>query len=153
MPYKTDNSQIGPYMGAQQPMVPYTSPFGGFQQGTTCGGVTMGLQQPMSSLPTGVPAGGAGSAAVPTGPMQGVVANHTPQVPVTVENPLFTPGFLRTQIGRRLRVEFLIGTNLLTDRTGTLLGVGASYILLRPIDSDDIMMCDIYSIKFATIIL
>lgn len=75
------------------------------------------------------------------------------QMPTTVESPLFTPGFLRTQIGRRVRVEFLIGTNNLTDRTGTLVAVGASYILIRPIDSDDLMMCDIYSIKFVTIIL
>ena len=41
----------------------------------------------------------------------------------------------------------------LVDRTGTLLAVGASYILLRLIESDDIMMCDIYSIKFVTILL
>jgi hypothetical protein len=74
------------------------------------------------------------------------------QVPSTVESPFFTPGFLRTQIGRKMRVEFLIGTNGFTDRTGTLVAVGASYILLRPIGSDDLMMCDIYSIKFVTIL-
>ena len=50
-----------------------------------------------------------------------------------------------------MRVEFLIGTGALVDRTGTLVGVGASYILLRMIDSNDIMLCDIYSIKFVTL--
>jgi hypothetical protein len=74
--------------------------------------------------------------------------------PATVQSTLYTPGFLRTQIGRQMRVEFLIGTNgPLVDRTGTLIGVGASYILLRPVESDDVMMCDIYSIKFVTILL
>lgn len=103
---------------------------------------TAGLPTPLLPTTTGVPA------TVPSPATTGVV-----QVPATVENPLFTPGFLRTQIGRRVRVEFLIGTNNLTDRTGTLVLVGASYILLRPIDSDDLMMCDIFSIKFVTIIL
>lgn len=50
-----------------------------------------------------------------------------------------------------MRIEFLIGSGAMTDRSGTLLQVGASYILIRLIDSDDIMMCDIYSIKFVTI--
>lgn len=64
---------------------------------------------------------------------------------------MYTPGFLRTQIGKRMRIEFLIGTSSFTDRTGTLLAVGASYILIRPVGSDDTMLCDIYSIKFITI--
>lgn len=114
---------------------------------------TMTSQQAMSTFPTGVPGGTPHASAVPTGPVQPGGIFHGEQVPVTVESTLFTPGFLRTQIGRRIRVEFLLGTNLLTDRTGTLVAVGASYILLRPIDSDDLMMCDIYSIKFVTIIL
>jgi hypothetical protein len=75
------------------------------------------------------------------------------QMPVTVSSPLYTPGFLRTQIGKRMRVEFLIGTNNLTDRSGTLVAVGASYIIIRLVDSDDLMLCDIYSIKFVTIFL
>ena len=50
-----------------------------------------------------------------------------------------------------MRVEFLIGTNNLTDRVGILEDVGASYILLRSIENDNIVYCDIYSIKFITI--
>lgn len=112
----------------------------------------MPSSQALPTLPTGVPAGTPSAAAVPTGPAMNGTGQGA-QVPVTVESTLFTPGFLRTQIGRRVRVEFLLGTNLLTDRTGTLVAVGASYILIRPVDSDDLMMCDIYSIKFVTIIL
>lgn len=73
------------------------------------------------------------------------------QAPQTVQSVLYTPGYLKTQIGRTVRVEFLIGTNGLNDRIGTLLGVGASYILIRPIRTNDILLCDIYSIKFVTI--
>jgi len=69
-------------------------------------------------------------------------------VPVTTESLQYMNGFMRTQIGRRVRVEFLIGTNTLTDRTGTLLAVGANYILINEVETDDILLCDFYSIKF-----
>ena len=114
-----------------------------------------------ASLPV-MPAGAAVTASsatvphVPSVPGAIAVQPGSPfgdQVPSTLQNTFFTPGFLRTQIGRRVRVEFLLGTNLLTDRTGTLVAVGASYIVLRLVDSDDLMMCDIFSIKFVTIIL
>lgn len=111
-----------------------------------------GIQQPLPGFPTGFATGGTATPLLPTN--TGLpAAPISEQTPATLQSPLFTPGFLKTQIGKRMRVEFLIGTNLLTDRTGTLRGVGASYILLQPVDSDDIIMCDIYSIKFATIIL
>lgn len=71
--------------------------------------------------------------------------------PEILTNPIYTPAFLREQIGKLIRVEFLIGTNNLTDRTGILEDVGASYILLRSIESDNLVYCDIYSIKFVTI--
>lgn len=71
--------------------------------------------------------------------------------PEILTNPIYTPGFLREQIGKLMRVEFLIGTNNLTDRIGILEDVGASYILLRSIENDNLVYCDIYSIKFITI--
>ena len=40
--------------------------------------------------------------------------------PEILTNPIYTPAFLREQIGRLMRVEFLIGTNNLTDRIGIL---------------------------------
>ena len=140
----------------------YSMNYPAMQNGMGLGTGTQGASQMLAA-----PAAGAitsvGPAAIPPGmpsvptSMQGIspttVTQPGNQVPSTVENPFFTPGFLRTQIGRRMRVEFLLGTNLLTDRTGTLVAVGASYIVLRLIDSDDLMMCDIFSIKFVTIIL
>lgn len=71
--------------------------------------------------------------------------------PEILTNTIYTPAFLREQIGKLMRVEFLIGTNNLTDRVGILVDVGASYILLRSIESDNLIYCDIYSIKFVTI--
>lgn len=71
--------------------------------------------------------------------------------PEILTNSIYTPAFLREYIGRLMRVEFLIGTNNLTDRVGILEDVGASYILLRSLESNSIVFCDIYSIKFVTI--
>ena len=71
--------------------------------------------------------------------------------PEILTNTIYTPAFLREQIGKLMRVEFLIGTNNLTDRIGILEDVGASYILLRSVESNNLVYCDIYSIKFVTI--
>lgn len=81
-------------------------------------------------------------------PLPGTEFTGGEQPPLTTLSPMYTPGFLRTQIGRTVRVEFLIGTSGLTDRFGTLVGVGTSYILIQEAQSDDILLCDIYSIKF-----
>lgn len=53
-------------------------------------------------------------------------------VPETVQSPLYIPGFLAQNIGKLMRVEFLVG-NQVADRAGRLTAVGASYILLTPI--------------------
>ena len=71
--------------------------------------------------------------------------------PEILTNPIYTPAFLRQQIGKLMRVEFLIGTNNMTDRIGFLEDVGASYILLRSFEGDSQIYADIYAIKFITI--
>lgn len=112
----------------------------------------------------------------PTGPVQlppvpgttaGAPVESVPPAPVTMQtSPVdfvqepgppvttdieYTQGFLRTQIGKRVKIEFLIGTNSTTDRIGTLLDVGISYVLIRLVETDDILMGDLYAIKFVTI--
>ena len=77
-----------------------------------------------------------------------VINSETPEM---LTNNIYTPAFLRENIGKLMRVEFLIGTNNLVDRTGILIDVGASYILLRALESDVITYADLYSIKFITI--
>lgn len=72
----------------------------------------------------------------------------TEGVPITAESLQYLNGFLRTQIGRRVRVDFLLGTNSFIDREGILLGVGVNYILINETDTDDITACDFYNIKF-----
>lgn len=80
---------------------------------------------------------------------QNVVTNaNSPEI---LTNNIYTPAFLRQQIGKLVRVEFLIGTNNLVDRIGILEDVGASYILLRSLESNTTVYADIYSIKFVTI--
>lgn len=71
--------------------------------------------------------------------------------PETLTNTAYTPAFLKRYIGRLVRIEFLIGTTYLEDRTGVLMEVGASYVLLRSIQDRNLLYCDIYSIKFVTI--
>ncbi len=80
---------------------------------------------------------------------QHVITNsNSPEI---LTNNIYTPAFLRQQIGKLVRVEFLIGTNNLVDRIGILEDVGASYILLRALESNTTVYADIYSIKFVTI--
>ena len=77
--------------------------------------------------------------------------NINSSTPEVLSNPIYTPGFLRTQIGKLMRIEFLIGTNNLVDRIGFLEDVGTSYILLRSFEGDSMIYADLYSIKFITI--
>ena len=72
-------------------------------------------------------------------------------IPETLKNSVYTPAFLKQHIGNLVKVEFLIGTTYLEDRTGILLEVGASYIVLRSIQDNNLLYCDIFSIKFVTI--
>lgn len=87
-------------------------------------------------------------------PNQRQVGNHVvtnANSPEILTNNIYTPAFLRQQIGKLVRIEFLIGTNNLVDRIGILEDVGASYILLRSLESNTTVFADIYSIKFVTI--
>ena len=60
-------------------------------------------------------------------------------------------GFLRTQIGRYMRIEQLIGSNTIQDRFGFLVGVGSNFILLQEITTGNIMVLDIFSIRLTYI--
>lgn len=72
-------------------------------------------------------------------------------MPETMTNTAYIPAYLRHQIGRWMRIEFLIG-NILEEKVGQLLDVGASYIILKMLEPSTTMLCDLYSIKFITII-
>ena len=76
------------------------------------------------------------------------ITSNSPEI---LTNSIYTPAFLRQQIGKLMRVEFLIGTNNMVDRICFLEYVGASYILLRSFEGDSLIYADIYAIKFITI--
>lgn len=133
-------------VGARPAGVPFTGiptgmPTAGFPAvGVPSPGLPSG--QLLPGMPTGMPASGAGMAPI---------TPFNQPIPVTTETTLYINGFLRTMIGRKVTVEFLIGTNTFTDRTGTLLAVGADYIVINEVETDDILICDFFSIKFVKV--
>lgn len=90
-----------------------------------------------------------------------------PQPPTTIPSPdnfevapgsptqldtQYTQGYLKTQIGKKVNVTFLIGTNQTQDRNGILEAVGISYLIIRDPDTKVKILCDLYSVKFVNII-
>ncbi|MCT4596946.1 MAG: hypothetical protein N4A50_03580 [Vallitalea sp.] len=63
----------------------------------------------------------------------------------------YSQGWLIKQIGKYIKVEFLIGTSMLIDREGILTEVGINYIVLKESGTKDDLMCDMYSIKFVRV--
>lgn len=72
-------------------------------------------------------------------------------MPETYTNSLYSPGFFRNFIGKLVKAEFLLGSAGMQDRIGVLVEVGASYIVLRSVQDNNLLYCDIFSIKFLTI--
>ena len=75
----------------------------------------------------------------------------TQNLPETLKNDSYLPAYLSNNIGRWVRVDFLIGNNL-EQEVGILMEVGASYIVLKSLEPDTVIVCDMFSIKFVTII-
>ena len=63
----------------------------------------------------------------------------------------YLPAFLKTAIGKLVRVESLIG-GCLESRVGILLEAGADYIVLKLYRGCSTMICDASSIKYITVI-
>lgn len=96
---------------------------------------------------------------VPTPSQMPQTPSQMPQTSDFVEAPgsptslgvEYTQGYLKTQIGKRVRITFLLGTNTLQDRTGILTTVGISYVILKEESTGELILGDIYSIKFVNI--
>ncbi len=84
--------------------------------------------------------------------MQGWSNNSISTTPESLTNPDFMPAYLRKQIGKWVRVDFLIGGGI-EQRVGILEEVGASYIILNVIEPATLLVCDLFSIKFVTVVL
>ncbi len=140
-----------PQTGMQQSQTGMLQSMTGAGTGQQGGAAMPQIPSPQSSIGimrqsgNGVPQTTGGQA--PTTSATQVQTGMPPSV-VTPDSLQYLNGFLRTQIGRPVLVTFLVGTNTLTDRTGTLLGVGINYILIRETRTDDILACDFYNIKF-----
>lgn len=130
----------------------------GYPMGVGGTGASTGAMQPAGSA-TGTPAqpqqsGQAAGQSMPGG-MAGAstapIMPSTQPAPITTQTVLYLNGYLRTQIGNKVTVTFLIGTGTQVDRTGTLLAVGANYLVLNEVETDDIVICDFYTIKFVRV--
>lgn len=84
---------------------------------------------------------------VPPSPM--ATDNYTEAIDIT-DVQAFT-GFLRTQIGRYMRIEQLIGSGTIEERYGFLVGIGTNFIILQDIIAGNIMLIDLFTIKLTYI--
>lgn len=89
----------------------------------------MGMTQDMSSQP---------------------ILEYNQPYPITAESIQYLNGFIRSQVGRNVSIEFLVGTNQIVTKEGFLVAVGANFILLNQKGTNDILACDFYNIKFIT---
>lgn len=70
---------------------------------------------------------------------------------IDYDSAQYMNGFLRTQIGRGMLVQQLIGSGSTVDRYGFLVGVGNNYLLLQDYTNGNIMVIDFYTVKYVYI--
>lgn len=110
---------------------------------------------PPGRMPTPtVPAVPPGRGAIPVVPVEGSPVDiiQEPGPPVMVDTN-YIQGYLRTLIGQYVKVEFILGANMLMDREGVLKEVGIDHIVLQEPQTDDLVVADLYSIKFVKVFL
>ncbi|MBR5230253.1 MAG: hypothetical protein IKW01_05275 [Firmicutes bacterium] len=73
------------------------------------------------------------------------------QQTVDYDSVQYMNGFLRTQIGRGVLVQQLIGSGNTVDRYGFLVGMGNNYLLLQDFSDGNIMVIDFYTVKYVYI--
>lgn len=117
----------------------------------------------MTQIVESVPGSSGDNTSQVTGSTQ-VTTNVTPDAPSfrVPPNPLLPPGyqetldysslqyangFYRTQIGRYVRVDQLLGSNNMATQEGFLIGVGYNYLILQEGYTGNILVVDIYTIK------
>jgi len=124
------------------------------------GGMAAGLSPSITvPMPGMIPASPQPSGSLPPGSymtadmmdMQGVGTGQLQARCGVITDIGYTQGFLRTQIGKNVKIEFLIGTNMFIDREGILVDVGIDYLIINEVQTDDYLLCDMYSIKFVRI--
>ncbi|MBU3214368.1 hypothetical protein LL033_03705 [Clostridium estertheticum] len=134
----------------------FISPPNNFDQSPMWNTDSSSLEPPMTPMPKfgmhddsrqGPMPGASSTSPTPPGTQDFDLAPTSP----IINNPLYNQGWLQSQIGKYVRVDFLLGTNTFQDRQGLLQEVGISFIVLKESSTNNLIMCDIYSIKFVTV--
>ena len=73
------------------------------------------------------------------------------QGPPPVMDKYYIAGYLKENIGKNVRAEFAIAGGFFVDKAGVLKEVGVNYFVLEDNFSRAKIMCDLYSVKFVTI--
>lgn len=66
-------------------------------------------------------------------------------------NSNYLQDYLKTTVNRLVKVDFLFDGNFVS-KEGILKEVGSDYIVLEMLQTNDLLVCDLYSIKFVQII-
>lgn len=72
--------------------------------------------------------------------------------PPPVMDPHYLAGYLNSNIGKRVRAEFPLAGGFYIDKAGILKEVGVNYFVLEDLVTRAKIVCDLYSVKFLTII-
>ena len=108
------------------------------------------MQQPLSTTPSQMTT--PGTPTTPSAPPTTILPGTQQGPPPSTERG-YIPYYLASNIGKNVRAEFIIGTSQYADRTGILTEVGINYFVLRDVNSRTDIMCDLYSVKFVTVLL
>lgn len=68
-----------------------------------------------------------------------------------VLGPQYFQGYLRTLVGRRMKVTFFLGEDISMDLVGQLLFVGAEHFIIREVETDDLTSCDFETLTFVEV--
>jgi hypothetical protein len=117
-----------PAYGGGMPMLPYAA------SGVPCAEAQGMARAEMTDM---TPADRNGGAAV--------------QGPPAARDMNYLAGYLSQQLGKRVLAEFVVGTNSFLDKTGVLRSVGANYFVLEDFITRAMTLCDLYSVKFITV--
>lgn len=131
------------YMGTNQQHCACSTPAG--TSNTTGGAGTS------ASITVGIPNYNAGISQGGTLPGDTTLSPSLMPGTAAMNSNQFLNGYLRSYIGRNVTVQFLFGTDTLTDRTGVLVNVGANYISIREFGSNNLLICDFFSIKIVRV--
>lgn len=86
-----------------------------------------------------------------SGGYQIMIENKAENMAKRLADTVFMPGYLKTVIGKLVKIETLVG-NCLETRVGTLMTVGADYLVIKLYRSCCSMVCESSTVKYVTVI-